>query len=68
MAGARDDAQRFVRQRREVEAVVLQRIGEADSTSLEMSFDRVPLVVDSTLCVAPKAAPDTLAPTPATVP
>jgi hypothetical protein len=47
---------------------VLQRIGEADSTSLEMSFDRVPLVVDSTLCVAPKAAPDTLAPTPATVP
>lgn len=47
---------------------VLQRTGESDSTTLEMSFDRVPLVVDSTLCVAPKAVPDTLAPTPATEP
>ena len=47
---------------------VMHRVGESDTTVLAMTFDRVPLVADSTLCVAPKAAPDTLAPTPATEP
>jgi hypothetical protein len=42
---------------------VLQRVGEPDSTALTMTFDRVPLVVDSTLCPPPRLASDTLAPT-----
>jgi hypothetical protein len=47
---------------------MLQRVGETDSTTLTMTFDRVPLVLDATLCVAPKAVPDSLAPKPATEP
>lgn len=51
---------------------VLQLSGGSDSTALTMTFDRIPLVIDSTLCVAPKPAPDTLAdtlaPSPATEP
>ena len=47
---------------------VLQRIGDADTATLTMTFDRIPLALDATLCVPPRAAPDTLAPPPATRP
>ena len=45
-------------------SALLQRIGEADSVRLTMSFDRVPLMVDSTLCVVAPPPPDTLPPHP----
>ena len=35
----------------------MQRVGEADSTGLEMEFHAIPLVRDPTICVAPPPVP-----------
>src|SRR6478736_6349898 len=35
----------------------MQRVGEADTTGLEMEFHAIPLVRDVTICVAPPAPP-----------
>lgn len=40
---------------------IMQQLGQPDSMTLTMTFDRIALVADTTLCVAPKPATDSLA-------
>lgn len=49
-------------------STTLHHAGESDSTIMTMTFTRVPLVADTTLCVTPTPAADSLAPTAATEP